>query len=271
MGHISFDFAHSLEYPHRAHECMDEFIMPKIRVNIIGVVNEATGEKTSFLFHDPGRSNPSAVISMLHNYLKHQVPQLSHVELLVMNANSCAAQNKNNAMVSFRKSRIAAGRHKQVIMRFMVKGHTRFSVDAGFGNVRSALNKYVSASLKDNMRVIGNIKSEKTVNFMKEQLYSFEELRKLSKDVPNISKACEIDFFLVEGNLRVYVRDEHKNDVSRHDKGYLRKEVHSANIDEFLQRSDVLVHHKIRSVKRHTQLTKDVVPHLYQAELDDFW
>lgn len=52
---------------------MDEYYMPNIRTHMFGVLNEGSSTQYNFLFHEPGKSNPDSVISMIHEFLEHQV------------------------------------------------------------------------------------------------------------------------------------------------------------------------------------------------------
>lgn len=96
FDHISFDFSHALEYPHEAHERMDEYFMPKIRTHIFGIVNEGSGIQYNYMFHEPGKCDPNSVISMLHDFLENEIPTLG-------SADACSAQNRSNAMVNYLK------------------------------------------------------------------------------------------------------------------------------------------------------------------------
>lgn len=134
-------------------------------------------------------------MSMLHDALEHQVPCLSNCLLLRLDADSCSSRNKNNLMVSYLKDR--------VLLPFMLRGHTRFSADAGFGNKRTTLKKYDVTSLSQLMEFIVKSRSEVSVNFMEVPRYNFENLQKRNKDVSTCESLSEDD--------------------ERRDKGYLSK------------------------------------------------
>ena len=245
--------------------------MPKVRTHVFGIVNEGASLQYNYLFHEPGRCDPSAIVSMLHDFLQVEVPAIGRAELLVINADSCSAQNKNNIMVSYLKARIASGLHKRVILRFMLKGHTKFSVDSGFGNNRSILSKHDAASLSQLIYVLNKTKSAKCINFMNRQLYDFELLRRKNKDVPHIRRACELKVLLVNGKPRVYAREELKPDAERIDRGELSKRNTVVNIVDFLSGDHAKVAHPKMSRKRHEQLKNYVELHLLSCEVDDFW
>lgn len=56
------------KYPSRVREKMDEYYLPKVRTHLFGIVNEGAGTEHNYLIHKPGKSNPNAVISMLHDF-----------------------------------------------------------------------------------------------------------------------------------------------------------------------------------------------------------
>lgn len=112
----------------------------------------------------------------MHDMLEVEDPELGRCELLRIKADSCGQQNKKNAIVSYLKARVAASYHLRIILTFMMKGHTRFSVDAGFGNNRTTLKKHDFASLKQLREVIELSKGAKAINFMTKPLYDFEQI-----------------------------------------------------------------------------------------------
>ncbi len=57
-------------------------------------------------------------------------------------------------MVSYLKARIANSFHNRILLRFMLKGRTRFSVDSGFGNNRTMLARHDVSSLKQLISVL---------------------------------------------------------------------------------------------------------------------
>lgn len=70
----------------------------------------------------------------------------------------------------------------------MLKGHTRFSVDAEFGNNRAMIQEHDIISFEKSMEVLTVSNNSKAVNFMYKPLFNYEILRKKNKDVPQISK-----------------------------------------------------------------------------------
>ncbi|PKK73235.1 hypothetical protein RhiirC2_709772, partial [Rhizophagus irregularis] len=93
----------------------------------------------------------NAVISFVHNYFRFY--GLGETKL-VIHADNCAGQNKNNAMIMYLAWRIACGLHTQITYSFMVAGHTKFSPDGFFGLLKLKLRKSEVDNLDDLIEVV---------------------------------------------------------------------------------------------------------------------
>jgi len=51
---------------------------------------------------------------------------------MVLNADNCVGQNKNNSVLQYMMWRVATGMNSFIELAFMVAGHTKFSPDYGF-------------------------------------------------------------------------------------------------------------------------------------------
>lgn len=70
---------------------------------------------------------------MIHDYLEYQFSSLGRFDVLRISADSCGAQNKNNVVVSYIKSRVSDEMHRKIHVTFTAKGNTTFSVDGAGG------------------------------------------------------------------------------------------------------------------------------------------
>eukprot|EP00171_Calliarthron_tuberculosum_P021508 IDg21508t1 len=156
-------------------------------------------------------------------------------------------------MVAYLKSRVAAGRHLLDIDDIYAQGTYQIFCRFRFRNNRTTLKKYDVASLSRLMEVLNKTNSTKSVNFMDKPLYNFENLRKQNKDVPQISKAYEIDIVLVGEVPRVYTKDKLEEEAPRMDKRELLKRGVVCNIDTFLLYPNSTMSHRLMSKKRHDQ------------------
>ena len=70
--------------------------------------------------------------SMLHSYLS----DVSHGPVLHAHCDNCVGQNKNKTIMAYFCRRVMCGLEKEIRVSFMVVGHTRCSVDDGFGTAK---------------------------------------------------------------------------------------------------------------------------------------
>ena len=66
---------------------------------------------------------------MLHAYLQSTL----HGRKLHLHCDNCAGQNKNKTVMAYMRWRLLCGFEDEIKVSFMVVGHTRCSVDGGFG------------------------------------------------------------------------------------------------------------------------------------------
>ena len=74
----------------------------------------------------------------MHNYF--ELCGLGEKEIII-HADNCSGQNKNNAMIQYLAWRVLKGFHKRITYSFMVPGHTKFSPDGFFGLFKLKLKK----------------------------------------------------------------------------------------------------------------------------------
>ena len=70
------------------------------------------------------------VISLLHHFFTKYA---LGVTKMVLNADNCVGQNKNNTVLQYLMWRIANSLSSHIELAFMVAGHTKFGPDYGFG------------------------------------------------------------------------------------------------------------------------------------------
>ena len=91
------------------------------------------------------------VISLVHNYFEQY--SLGEEEI-VIHADNCSGQNKNNAMIQYLAWRVLTGKHKRITYSFMVSGHTKFSPDGFFGLFKLKLKNSEVDDLEDLVKVV---------------------------------------------------------------------------------------------------------------------
>lgn len=71
-----------------------------------------------------------ATISLVHHYFeKHSLGE----KRVIIHADNCTGQNKNNAMIIYLAWCIVNNLHEKITYLFMVAGHTKFIPDRFFG------------------------------------------------------------------------------------------------------------------------------------------
>ena len=91
------------------------------------------------------------MISLVHNYFEQY--SLGEEEIMI-HADNCSGQNKNNAMIQYLAWRVLTGKHKRITYSFMVAGHTKFSPDGFFGLFKLKLKKSEVDDLEDLVNVV---------------------------------------------------------------------------------------------------------------------
>ena len=91
------------------------------------------------------------VISLVHNYFElHSLGEKS----LIIHADNCSGQNKNNAMIQYLAWRVMTKKHERIRYSFMVPGHTKFSPDGFFGLIKLKYRKSEVDDLEDLVKVV---------------------------------------------------------------------------------------------------------------------
>ena len=89
----------------------------------------------------------------MHNYF--ELYSLGEKEIII-HADNCSGQNKNNAMIQYLAWRVLTGKHKKITYSFMVPGHTKFSPDGFFGLFKLKLKNSEVDDLEDLVKVVNS-------------------------------------------------------------------------------------------------------------------
>ena len=87
----------------------------------------------------------------MHHYFTHYGLGEKRI---VIHADNCSGQNKNNAMIKYLMWRIENGLHNKITYSFMVAGHTKFSPDGFFGLFKLKLRNSEVENLEDLVKVV---------------------------------------------------------------------------------------------------------------------
>ena len=128
----SFDFAQMVQYPNSPLQVGPIYFKVPRRCYLFGVNNEGINRQTNYLIDeavDCGKGSNS-VISYLHHFFEnHGFGEKN----LILQADNCSGQNKNNFLMQYLCWRIQQGLHSNIEYNFLLAGHTKFSPDRCFG------------------------------------------------------------------------------------------------------------------------------------------
>jgi hypothetical protein len=172
--HYSWDFAQHLHIPYEDHQVGPIYFKSPRIAQLFGICCEALPQQVNYLIDEadfPGKG-ADVVISLLDHYFEHYGLKESHV---LLTADNCVGQNKNNAVIQYLMYRVMTGQHKSITLSFMLVGHTKFSPDAYFGLIKK---NYRRSKVYTYDHLVDVIDSSTTENFNVCQTYKDKHGRK---------------------------------------------------------------------------------------------
>ena len=178
------------------------------KCGIFGINDEASHVQSNISIDEEDSSGKGAnsVISMLNFYLD-KYP----TDNVVLFADNCAGQNKNNAMMQYLLWRVITGKNKKFSLNFMLTGHTKFAPDRNFGILKAKYAKATVNCYQDVIDVI-NASSPSGLNVAIPSVdprtknrnivwYRWDVyLKQFFKNIPGITKYHHFTFF-ENGNI----------------------------------------------------------------------
>lgn len=130
--HYSWDFAQQLQYPYEDRQVGPIYFKSPRTAQLFGVCCEAASRQVNYLIDEADFTGKGAdtVISILDHFFSNYGLGERH---LLLTADNCVGQNKNNAVLSYLLYRTIKRVHQKIDWSFMLVGHTKFSPDAYFG------------------------------------------------------------------------------------------------------------------------------------------
>jgi len=146
--HLSFDYAQQVFLPNLPDQPGPIYFLTPFKVAIFGVANEPEGTQYNYLVPENMLTGKGAncIASMLQHYLEHYSRGETH---LVVHADNCVGQNKNNIMMDYLAWHVAVGLHNKITMLFLPVGHTKFAPDAGFGILKAKFRRTEVSSVPE--------------------------------------------------------------------------------------------------------------------------
>ncbi|GES74104.1 hypothetical protein GLOIN_2v1777628 [Rhizophagus clarus] len=204
-NHISWDYAEQVKIPFSSQQEGSIYFKSPYNIQVFGICEDAFPIQRNYLIKEEESigKGANAVISLVHNYFT--LYGMGETEL-VIHADNCTGQNKNNAMIMYLAWRVACGLHTKITYSFMVAGHTKFSPDGFFGLFKLKLRKSDVDNLDDLVNVVENStlggynRAQTIFNKNGDHVVHFynwtEYLLKFFKTIPNILKYHHFTFHM---------------------------------------------------------------------------
>lgn len=131
---ISMDYAQNVSYPSSPQQVGSSYFKSGRKCAIFGIANERTKVQDNYLVDESYSigKGPNSVISMLDDYLERHPSKK-----VIIFADNCVSQNKNNALVRYLQWRVDCGKNDTISVNFLLTGHTKFTPDRHFGVLKS--------------------------------------------------------------------------------------------------------------------------------------
>eukprot|EP00835_Amoeboradix_gromovi_P000832 NODE_31_length_32452_cov_0.352672.p12 type:complete len:322 gc:universal NODE_31_length_32452_cov_0.352672:22470-23435(+) len=132
---LSFDFSQNLCLPQLKDQPSELYFLSLLNVSLFGIHNESIKKQVNYVYReDEGKKGSNNVASMLVDYIYRLSNDAR--KNLVLFADNCVGQNKNNTIVKLLCWFCVSGVCESIQLTFMIKGHTKFSPDSCFGHVK---------------------------------------------------------------------------------------------------------------------------------------
>ena len=138
--HYSFDYAQQLHFPNDPQQPGPAYFLVAHKCQIFGICCEPLGKQVNYLIDEEEviGKGANATVSLPHHYLCAHAQQEDH---LLLHADNCIGQNKNNCLIHYLLYLILVGKKKSVTLSFMLSGHTKFAPDRHFGLIKKAYRR----------------------------------------------------------------------------------------------------------------------------------
>jgi hypothetical protein len=141
---ISFDYSENIMLPILKNTPAAFYFKTRRKISLFGITNEKQtplGTIQHNYLTDECHSiskGPNSVISYLHHYVCNI---LGNVKSLVVYADNCAAQNKNQYVIAYFSYLVKVMKQfNEIDFHFLISGHTKFSPDSHFGNIKRRIS-----------------------------------------------------------------------------------------------------------------------------------
>ena len=151
--HYSFDFAQQIHYSSSPQQPGSLYFKTARKCAVFGICCEPISKQVTYLIDEACTTGKGAdtVISFLHHFFEEHSE--GETELL-LHADNCCGQNKNNAVMQYLAWRTLVTRHKAIQISFMLPGHTKFAPDRFFGLFKQKFRRCQVETMMDVVQVV---------------------------------------------------------------------------------------------------------------------
>lgn len=150
---FSYGFAQQIHYPFDCQQTGPEYFKTARKCGIFGMCNDCSLIQVNYLIDEaenPGKG-ADCVVSLVHHYLDTYG---CNEEEILLHADNCVGQNKNNATIHYLLWRTLTKRNKSTELSFMLAGHTKFSPDRYFGYFKKAFGRSTVDTLEGVVAIV---------------------------------------------------------------------------------------------------------------------
>ncbi|CAG8734178.1 11968_t:CDS:2, partial [Rhizophagus irregularis] len=268
-NHISWDFAEGVHLPYSSQQEGSIYFKSPWKVSIFGICEEAFPQQKNYLIQENENvgKGADAVISLVHHYFKtHGLGE----KYLIVHADNCSGQNKNNAMIQYLTWRVMNGLHDRIKYCFMVAGHTKFSPDGFFGLIKLKMRVSEVQDLSDMVEVVhnsttGGFNTAQTIYGLggnqKVLFYKWTEF--LNKEFTKIPQILQQHHFEISNEKNGIVNVQTKVDGEKIEISILKK-----NITPLISFPNILLPKKL-SAERQWYLYEQIREHVTHPDKKD--
>ncbi len=161
---LSIDFKTGNAFPFFRNSTQNSVLSLRPMCNFLGIVNESTSPAQCQIFiydNEVGGTSWIHITSALEYYFTNKMQGNVQYDKLIMRFDNCTGQNKNQFMLGWAANSVLTGRFSEVVLGFLVVGHTKFSPDRFFGLIARKLRRVDGCSLlqiSEHINLLTNVK-----------------------------------------------------------------------------------------------------------------
>jgi hypothetical protein len=196
IPHASFDFAQNLGLPQLSEQPQELYFASQRSIRLFSVKDDGAGIQYNFLYDEAdGGKGGNYVASMLTLFLL-DLSQQFKAKRILLNADNCCSQNKNNIVLWVLDLLVMLGIFDQIELKFLVKGHTHCTVDGGHGLIKKEWRKRNIFSIKQAQKAIKECShTQRAIIVTPNEFYNWNLfLKPIFNKMPGISYQQEFRF-----------------------------------------------------------------------------